>query len=167
MTTFVKSTITAAVAALLLTCGNFGADARRAHRHIHPVPCRTVIISAVPPVTVRVHNHFNREERLQEKHIVTTIKTDPGRGFRMLMGRYEEPVYWHIRRKAARSKPGSTESPRTRRCGYWNAAVRNWYRWTPQAPEPVPCRRTNMWTTATWKPSSSRRRYTLSPPASS
>ena len=98
MTTFVKSTITAAVAALLLTCGNFGADARRAHRHIHPVPCRTVIISAVPPVTVRVHNHFNREERLQEKHIVTTIKTDPGRGFRMLMGRYEEPVYWHIRR---------------------------------------------------------------------
>ena len=65
MTTFVKSTITAAVAALLLTCGNFGADARRAHRHIHPVPCRTVIISAVPPVTVRVHNHFNREERLQ------------------------------------------------------------------------------------------------------
>lgn len=29
MTTFVKSTITAAVAALLLTCGNFGADARR------------------------------------------------------------------------------------------------------------------------------------------
>lgn len=37
-------------------------------------------------------------DRLQEKHIVTTIKTDPGRGFRMLMGRYGEPVYWHIRR---------------------------------------------------------------------
>ena len=38
-------------------------------------------------------------DRLQEKHIVTTIKTDPGRGFRMLMGRYGEPVYWHIRRQ--------------------------------------------------------------------
>ena len=37
-------------------------------------------------------------DRLQEKHIVTTIKTDPGHGFRMLMGRYGEPVYWHIRR---------------------------------------------------------------------
>ena len=65
MTTFVKSTITATVAALLITCGNYGADARRGHFHFLSHPCRTVPVTSVPPITVRVHNHFSREDRLR------------------------------------------------------------------------------------------------------
>lgn len=33
-----------------------------------------------------------------EKEIVAALKEDPERGFRLLMARYKEAVYWHIRR---------------------------------------------------------------------
>ncbi|MDO4165199.1 MAG: RNA polymerase sigma factor [Bacteroides sp.] len=33
-----------------------------------------------------------------DKDIVSALKKDAERGFRLLMARYKEPVYWHIRR---------------------------------------------------------------------
>lgn len=33
-----------------------------------------------------------------DKVIVEAVKRDPEQGFRLLMARYEEPIYWHIRR---------------------------------------------------------------------
>lgn len=35
---------------------------------------------------------------INDQHIYDTIKTDPRRGFELLMARYNEPLYWHIRR---------------------------------------------------------------------
>lgn len=37
-------------------------------------------------------------DRLQDRHIIGLIQSDPERGFRMLINRYKETVYWHIRR---------------------------------------------------------------------
>ena len=34
----------------------------------------------------------------QDKHILRTISENPEKGFRLLMARFKEPVYWHIRR---------------------------------------------------------------------
>lgn len=33
-----------------------------------------------------------------DKEIISAIRQDPERGFRLLMANYKEPVYWHIRR---------------------------------------------------------------------
>ncbi len=33
-----------------------------------------------------------------DNDILSTVKADPERGFRLLMDKYKEPVYWHIRR---------------------------------------------------------------------
>lgn len=33
-----------------------------------------------------------------DTEIVSALKEDAGKGFRMLMAKYKEPVYWHIRR---------------------------------------------------------------------
>lgn len=33
-----------------------------------------------------------------DKDITLALKVDPEKGFRLLMGRYKEPIYWHIRR---------------------------------------------------------------------
>lgn len=33
-----------------------------------------------------------------DNDILFTVKADPERGFRLLMDKYKEPVYWHIRR---------------------------------------------------------------------
>lgn len=33
-----------------------------------------------------------------DKDIITAIRSKSGNGFRMLLGKYKEPVYWHIRR---------------------------------------------------------------------
>lgn len=33
-----------------------------------------------------------------DTEIVSALKEDTGKGFRMLMAKYKEPVYWHIRR---------------------------------------------------------------------
>lgn len=33
-----------------------------------------------------------------DKDITLALKADPEKGFRLLMGRYKEPLYWHIRR---------------------------------------------------------------------
>ena len=35
---------------------------------------------------------------VNDKGIVDTMKECPENGFRMLMMKYQEPVYWHIRR---------------------------------------------------------------------
>lgn len=35
---------------------------------------------------------------VNDKGIVDTLKECPENGFRMLMMKYQEPVYWHIRR---------------------------------------------------------------------
>ena len=35
---------------------------------------------------------------VNDKGIVDTLKKCPENGFRMLMMKYQEPVYWHIRR---------------------------------------------------------------------
>lgn len=35
---------------------------------------------------------------INDKGIVDTLKQSPENGFRMLMMKYQEPVYWHIRR---------------------------------------------------------------------
>ena len=35
---------------------------------------------------------------VNDKGIVDTLKKGPENGFRMLMMKYQEPVYWHIRR---------------------------------------------------------------------
>ena len=35
---------------------------------------------------------------MEDKEIVQSLKTNPEQGFRMLMARYEQPLYWHIRR---------------------------------------------------------------------
>lgn len=37
-------------------------------------------------------------DKLQDRHIIGLIQSDPERGFRMLINRYKETVYWHIRR---------------------------------------------------------------------
>ena len=37
-------------------------------------------------------------DRLQDRHIIGLIQSDPERGFRMLINRFKETVYWHIRR---------------------------------------------------------------------
>lgn len=96
MTTLAKSIITTAAAALLLTCGNYGADARRGYGHIHHHPCRTVIVTAVPPVTVRVHNHFSREDRLKTAMIYLR-----GHDF-LTAGRYAQLT--GLTRKAAKAE---------------------------------------------------------------
>mgnify|MGYP000160533292 CR=1 FL=1 len=36
--------------------------------------------------------------RADDKDIVETLKACPENGFRMLMAKYQEAVYWHIRR---------------------------------------------------------------------
>ncbi len=36
--------------------------------------------------------------RLNDKEIVDALKENPEKGFRLLMARYMEPVYWHVRR---------------------------------------------------------------------
>jgi len=36
--------------------------------------------------------------QIDDKAIVEAVKREPERGFRLLMGRYEQPIYWHIRR---------------------------------------------------------------------
>lgn len=36
--------------------------------------------------------------KTSENDILSALKADPDRGFRMLMDKYKEPVYWHIRR---------------------------------------------------------------------
>lgn len=33
-----------------------------------------------------------------DKEIINSIKRNPEKGFRLLMAKYKEPVYWHIRR---------------------------------------------------------------------
>lgn len=75
--------------------------------------------------------------------IVQTLSKTPEKGFRLLMAKYKEPIYWHIRRLVGthddaqdaaqetfvrvfrailnltlrpRSAPGSTASPHTRLC---------------------------------------------------
>jgi len=35
---------------------------------------------------------------MDDKDIILAMQTAPDRGFRMLMTKYKEPVYWHIRR---------------------------------------------------------------------
>lgn len=35
---------------------------------------------------------------INDKVIIDTLKESPERGFRMLMMKYQEPLYWHIRR---------------------------------------------------------------------
>lgn len=35
---------------------------------------------------------------MDDKDIILAVRTAPERGFRLLMARYKEPVYWHIRR---------------------------------------------------------------------
>ena len=35
---------------------------------------------------------------INDNGIVETLKQSPENGFRMLMAKYQEPVYWHIRR---------------------------------------------------------------------
>ena len=35
--------------------------------------------------------------RADDKDIVETLKACPENGFRMLMAKYQEAVYWHIR----------------------------------------------------------------------
>lgn len=39
---------------------------------------------------------------ITDKQIVETLKQQPEAGFRLLMARYREPVYWHIRRLVVR-----------------------------------------------------------------
>ena len=39
---------------------------------------------------------------ITDKQIVETLKQQPEAGFRQLMARYREPVYWHIRRLVVR-----------------------------------------------------------------
>ena len=36
--------------------------------------------------------------RIHDTGIIDTLKESPERGFRMLMMKYQEPLYWHIRR---------------------------------------------------------------------
>lgn len=36
--------------------------------------------------------------QISEESILQAMQTEPQRGFRLLMARYREPVYWHIRR---------------------------------------------------------------------
>lgn len=35
---------------------------------------------------------------IEDKDIVRAIREEPGQGFRLLMQKYKQPVYWHIRR---------------------------------------------------------------------
>lgn len=39
---------------------------------------------------------------ITDKQIVETLKQQPEAGFRQLMTRYREPIYWHIRRLVVR-----------------------------------------------------------------
>lgn len=49
---------------------------------------------------------------INDNVIIDTLKESPERGFRMLMMKYREPLYWHIRRLVvshddARCSPGN------------------------------------------------------------
>ncbi|MDY4058382.1 MAG: sigma factor, partial [Alloprevotella sp.] len=35
---------------------------------------------------------------IADKHILRATRDNPDRGFRLLLDKYQEPVYWHIRR---------------------------------------------------------------------
>lgn len=35
---------------------------------------------------------------VKDKDIILAMKEDPDKGFRLLMARFKEPIYWHIRR---------------------------------------------------------------------
>jgi len=35
---------------------------------------------------------------MKDKEIIECLKVEPGKGFRLLMDKYEQPLYWHIRR---------------------------------------------------------------------
>ena len=41
---------------------------------------------------------LNEYMSINDNGIVETLKQSPENGFRMLMAKYQEPVYWHIRR---------------------------------------------------------------------
>ena len=50
----------------------------------------------------------------QDKHILRTISENPEKGFRLLMARFKEPVYWHIRRLVV-SHDDAQDAPHRRR----------------------------------------------------
>lgn len=35
---------------------------------------------------------------IDDKHIIEAIRSNPENGFRKLLTKYKEPIYWHIRR---------------------------------------------------------------------
>lgn len=35
---------------------------------------------------------------MEDKKIISVLREEPNNGFRLLMAKYKEPLYWHIRR---------------------------------------------------------------------
>lgn len=42
--------------------------------------------------------HHNQPMKINDHEIAAELKKNPEKGFRLLMSRFKEPVYWHIRR---------------------------------------------------------------------
>lgn len=125
-------------------------------------------------------------DRLQDRHIIGLIQSDPERGFRMLINRYKETVYWHIRRLVVSHDDAEDATQETfirifRSAGRFrgSSSLKTWiYRIaTNEALRILERRRqgqvaidtpgtgvnamplTNIRTTATWRASDSRRQY--------
>ena len=50
---------------------------------------------------------------IDNNDIINAIKTNPEQGFRELMSRFKEPVYWHIRRLVARHEDAQDAAQET------------------------------------------------------
>lgn len=71
--------------------------------------------------------------QISDESIIQTMQTQPEQGFRMLMQRYREPVYWHIRRLVVAHQDAQDAAQETfvRVFRSWNqyrgdSALRSW-----------------------------------------